>query len=60
MALPDMWWLAGWFFFLLFSIFLLYVSPYVIEPLFNKFSPIQNAALEERIKTGYVKDRLDN
>lgn len=50
MALPDMWWLAGWSFFLLFSIFLLYISPYVIEPLFNKFSPIQNAALEERIK----------
>jgi STE24 endopeptidase len=50
MALPDMWWLAGWIFVLLFSIFLLYVSPYFIEPLFNKFSPIEDAALEERIK----------
>jgi STE24 endopeptidase len=50
MALPDRWWLAGWVFVLLFSIFLLYVSPYVIEPLFNKFSPIENVALEERIR----------
>lgn len=50
LALPHIWWLAGWVFVLLFSIFLLYVSPYVIEPLFNKFSPIENDTLEERIK----------
>jgi STE24 endopeptidase len=50
MALPHMWWLASWVFVLLFSVFLLYVSPYVIEPLFNKFSPIEDHALEERIK----------
>lgn len=50
LALPHIWWLAGWVFVLLFSIFLLYVSPYVIEPLFNKFSPIENNTLEERIK----------
>jgi len=49
-TLPDTWWLAGWVFVLLFSIVLLYVSPYLIEPLFNKFSPIENTALEERIK----------
>ncbi len=48
--LPEMWWLTGWVFVLLFSIFLLYISPYVIEPLFNKFSPIKDLALEERIK----------
>jgi len=50
MALPYLWWLAGWSFFLLFSIFLLYISPYVIEPLFNKFSPIEDFSLEERIR----------
>ena len=50
LKLPDMWWLAGWVFVLLFSLFLLYISPYVIEPLFNKFSPIKEALLEERIK----------
>ena len=48
--LPEMWWLTGWVFVLLFSVFLLYISPYVIEPLFNKFSPIKDLALEERIK----------
>ena len=50
LRLPQIWWLAGWVFVLLFSIFLLYVSPYVIEPLFNKFSPIENSSLEERIR----------
>ena len=50
LRLPHMWWLAGWVFLLFFSIFLLYVSPYVIEPLFNKFRPIDNTSLEERIK----------
>lgn len=49
-TLPEFWWLAGWGFVLLFSIFLLYISPYVIEPLFNKFSPIEDESLEERIK----------
>lgn len=50
LALPHIWWLAGWSFVLAFSIFLLYISPYVIEPLFNKFSPIEDIGLEERIK----------
>ncbi|MDX1776541.1 MAG: M48 family metallopeptidase [Desulfobulbales bacterium] len=49
-ALPDLWWLAGWLFVLLFSIFLLYLSPYVIEPIFNKFSPIENESLEQQIR----------
>jgi STE24 endopeptidase len=48
--MPGYWWLAGWFFVLGFSVFLLYVSPYVIEPLFNKFTPIQDDLLEKRIK----------
>jgi len=50
MALPDFWWLAGWLFVLLFSLFLFYISPYIIEPLFNKFSPIDNKNLELHIK----------
>ena len=48
--LPDFWWLAGWIFMLLFSIFLLYISPYVIEPLFNKFKPMEDISLEGKIK----------
>ena len=50
MSLPEIWWLAGWGFVLLFSIFVLYLSPYVIEPFFNKFSAIEDTSLEERIK----------
>ena len=49
-VLPDFWWLAGWVFMLLFSLFLLYISPYVIEPLFNKFKPMEDISLEGKIK----------
>ena len=49
-ALPQLWWLAGWIFVLLFTVFLLYVSPYVIEPLFNKYTPVEDRGLEERIR----------
>jgi len=31
------------------SIFMMYLSPYVIEPLFNKFTPIEDGSLKERI-----------
>ena len=32
-----------------YSIFIIYISPYVIEPLFNKFTPIDNKTLEDGI-----------
>jgi len=48
--LPGIWWLAGWLFFLVFSVFMLYISPYIIEPLFNEFKPIDDPSLEERIR----------
>jgi STE24 endopeptidase len=47
---PKWWWLWVWFVFLLFSIFLMYISPYVIEPLFFKFEPVQTEGLEEEIR----------
>lgn len=51
-SLPNSWWIWLWAFFLIFSLFFMYVSPYVIEPLFNKFTPItEEAGLEERIKS---------
>ncbi len=46
---PNLWWFWVWCFFLIYSIFIIYISPYVIEPLFNKFTPIDNKALEEGI-----------
>ncbi len=47
---PELWWLYVWSFFFVFSIFMMYISPYVIEPLFNKFTPLEGDTLEERIK----------
>ncbi|MEK6681694.1 MAG: M48 family metallopeptidase [Nitrospirota bacterium] len=46
---PDLWWFWVWCFFFAYSIFIIYISPYVIEPLFNKFTPIDNKALEDGI-----------
>ncbi len=46
---PNLWWLFAWGFFFLFSIFMMYISPYVIEPLFNKFTPLESHDLERKI-----------
>jgi STE24 endopeptidase len=47
---PGYWWLFVWGFFFVLSIFLMYISPYVIEPLFNKFTPLKGGELEENIR----------
>lgn len=49
LASPAYWWLLVWLLFLLFSIFLMYISPYVIEPLFNKYSPLDDESLSSDI-----------
>jgi STE24 endopeptidase len=46
---PALWWLWVWGFFFAFSIFMMYISPYVIEPLFNRFDEVEDPALKERI-----------
>ena len=46
---PKFWWFWVWCFFFAYSIFIIYISPYVIEPLFNKFTPIDNKTLEDGI-----------
>ena len=50
-ASPRWWWLWVWLFFAVVSIFLMYLSPYVIEPLFNKFEPVTEEGLEDEITT---------
>ena len=50
MKSPDLWWLWVWCFFLVFGIFMMYISPYVIEPLFHKFTPIDDEELETGIR----------
>ncbi len=47
---PARWWFWFWCFFLFFTVFMMYISPYVIEPLFNKFTPLDDPALEEGIR----------
>lgn len=46
---PNLWWFWLWCFFLIYSIFIMYISPYVIDPLFNKFTPIYDINLVEGI-----------
>jgi len=57
-ASPGWWWLWVWLFFLAFSIFLMYVSPSVIEPLFFKFEPVKVEGLEERVRVMMEKAGL--
>ena len=49
-ASPELWWLWVWGFFALFSVTMIYLSPYIIEPLFSKFEPLGDAGLEEEIR----------
>jgi STE24 endopeptidase len=47
---PQLWWFWAWCFFFGFTIFMMYLSPYVLEPLFNKFTPIEDEAFVDDIK----------
>lgn len=47
---PQLWWLWVWVFFAAVTLFFMYVSPYIIEPLFNKFEPVKDAELEQEIR----------
>jgi STE24 endopeptidase len=48
-ASPGFWWFWVWCFFLLLTVFITYIAPYVIEPLFNKFTPMEDGPLKEAI-----------
>jgi STE24 endopeptidase len=47
---PQQWWLWVWGFMAFFSLFMMFISPYVIEPLFNRYEPIREAGLEGEIR----------
>lgn len=49
-ASPEWWWLWVWLFFLFFGIFMMFISPYVIEPLFFKVGPLKAEGLEEKVR----------
>ncbi len=43
------WWLNGWLAWMVFTAAMLWLYPTVIAPLFNRFTPLQDAALRVRI-----------
>jgi len=47
---PQSWWFWVWVFWAIASLFLIYLSPYLIEPLFFKFSPLEKSDLEDRVR----------
>ncbi len=47
---PQSWWLWVWGFWGGMTLFLMYVSPSLIEPLFFKFSPLEKESLEEDVR----------
>lgn len=55
---PRNWWLWVWGFMALFSLFMMFISPYVIEPLFNKYEPVTEEGLEEDIRVMMEKAGL--
>ncbi len=46
----ESWWFYAWLAWVAFNLFLLAIYPTWIAPLFNKFSPLQDASLKERIE----------
>ncbi len=56
---PDHWWLWVWLFFAAVTLFLMYISPYVIEPLFFKFKPVSKEGLEDDIRALLEKAGLE-
>ena len=46
----ELWWLYAWLIWVAFNLVILTVYPVWIAPLFNKFSPLDDAPLKERIE----------
>ncbi len=46
----ENWWLYAWVAWIIFNLFLLAVFPTWIAPLFNKFTPLEDSSLRERIE----------
>lgn len=45
------WWLYAWLLTIPFSIFMMFIQPVVIDPLYNDFYPLKNKELETKILT---------
>ena len=55
---PQQWWLWVWGFMAIFSLYMMFVSPYLIEPLFNKYEPVTEEGLEDDIRVMMEKAGL--
>ncbi|WP_246625233.1 M48 family metallopeptidase [Fictibacillus nanhaiensis] len=51
------WWLYAWLLSIPFTLFLYFIQPVVIDPLYNKFYPLQDEVLKEKILD--IADKAD-
>lgn len=59
----QVWWLYTWFFWVAFNLFLLWAYPKWIAPIFNKFTPLEDGEMKDRIeallsKTGFESNGI--
>lgn len=59
----DLWWIFAWIFWTMFQFIMMLLYPTLIAPLFNKFTPLENESLKEKIehlldKTGFKSKGL--
>jgi STE24 endopeptidase len=45
----SLWWFYAWLFLAAYQLFVMWIAPRVILPLFNKFTPLEDATLKERV-----------
>jgi STE24 endopeptidase len=45
----SLWWLYAWCALVGYQLFVMWIAPNVIMPLFNKFTPLEDASLKERV-----------
>ena len=45
----NLWWLYAWAALVVYQLFVMWIAPNVIMPLFNKFTPLEDAVLKERV-----------
>ena len=45
----TLWWLYTWAALVAYQLFVMWIAPNVIMPLFNKFTPLEDATLKERV-----------
>jgi STE24 endopeptidase len=47
---PRLWWVWGWVAFTLLTVLITFAWPLVIAPLFNRFTPVEDRGLDQRVR----------